>query len=369
MSTMRVLLAGGGSGGHVFPAFAVADALVELGHEHGRSVAYRYVGTADGVEATLATEAGYDFSPIRARALRGRGRLQQLLAVGTIALGVLDALRLLRRFRPHAVLLTGGYVSAPVGVAAWLLRRPLALLQPDIVPGWTLRALAPLASRICVTHERSAARYTARKAIATGYPLRAGFLDLDESAARAHFGLSNDPVLLVTGSVRGAQRINDCVAGHLDELLDQTQLIHISGSDDFKRLSQLRSALPESQRGRYHLFAYLSDEMPLALAAADLVISRAGASVMAEYPAAAAPAILIPIDEAGGHQRANADLLAESGGAVVLENDRIESDLYERTRDLLANRDRLNQMRDAMIGLRRMDAARRVAQVLVDMAE
>jgi len=369
MSTLRVLLSGGGSGGHVFPAFAVADALRRLLEEDGDSVEFRFAGTADGVESELAVEADLPYSTIAARALRGRNLLSKLLSVGATATGVLDALALIVRYRPAVVFLTGGYVSAPVGVAAWLTRRPIVLLQPDIEPGWTLRALAPLARRICVTHQRSAERYPRGKSIVTGYPIRPGFEDLDKPMARAHFQLNGGPALLVTGAVRGAQRINECIASHLEQWLSQTQLIHISGRDDFARLRSMREALPAKLQSRYRLYSYMSEEMPLAMAACDLVISRAGASVMGEYPAAGLPAVLAPIGEAGGHQRYNANLLADAGGAVTIENEDIPEQLFELATGLLDDRERLQAMRKAMLDLRRTDAARRVAEVILAVAK
>ncbi|MCY3733361.1 MAG: glycosyltransferase [Chloroflexi bacterium] len=369
MRTVRVLLSGGGSGGHVFPAFAVADALRSLVADQGNSVEFRFAGTADGVESELAVEADLTYSTIAARALRGRNLFSKLISLGATATGVLDALALMLSYKPHVVFLTGGYVSAPVGLAAWLMRRPIVLLQPDIEPGWTLRGLAPLASRICVTHQRSTERYRRGLAVVTGYPVRSGFESLDKPLARAHFQLNGGPALLVTGAVRGAQRINDCIAGQLEDWLGRTQVIHISGAGDFERLSRLREELPATLRSRYRLYPYMSDEMPLAMAACDLAVSRAGASVMGEYPAAALPAVLAPLGEAGGHQRFNAQLLADAGGAIVVADERIRDDLFDLTTALLADQPRLESMRGAMIGLRRSDAARRIAEVIVGVAK
>ena len=369
MGTLRVLLSGGGSGGHVFPAFAVADALRSLVAEHGGAVEFRFAGTADGVESELAVEADLPYATIAARALRGRNLLSKLLSLGATATGVFDALTLMLNYRPQVVFLTGGYVSAPVGIAAWLTRRPIVLLQPDIEPGWTLRVLAPLASRICVTHARSTERYRDGRAVVTGYPVRSGFENLDKPLARAHFQLNGGPALLVTGAVRGAQRINDAIADRLEQWLSQTQLIHISGANDFERLTRMREQLPAKLRSRYRLYAYMSDEMPLAMAACDLAVSRAGASVMGEYPAAALPAVLAPLGEAGGHQRYNAQLMADAGGAVVIDNERVRDELFGLTTALLADQARLQSMRDAMVGLRRTDAARRIAELIVGVAK
>ncbi|MDE2892931.1 MAG: glycosyltransferase [Chloroflexota bacterium] len=369
MGRLRVLLSGGGSGGHVFPAFAVADALRSLVADQGNSVEFRFAGTADGLESELAVEADLAYSTIAARALRGRNLISKLVSLGATATGVVDALALMLSYRPHVVFLTGGYVSAPVGIAAWLTRRPMVLLQPDIEPGWTLRALVPLASRICVTHQRSTERYRAGLAVVTGYPVRSGFEGLDKPLARAHFQLNGGPALLVTGAVRGAQRINDCIAHQLENWLSRTQVIHISGASDFERLSKLREQLPAKLQSRYRLYPYMSEEMPLAMAACDLAVSRAGASVMGEYPAAALPAVLAPLGEAGGHQRFNAQVLADAGGAIVVRDERIDDDLFDLTTELLADQDRLQVMRTAMIGLRRTDAARRIAEVIVGVAK
>ena len=365
----RVLMAGGGSGGHVFPAFAVASAIRSTLKLRNESVAFRFAGASDGVEAELSREAGVDFAPIRARPLRGQGPVAQLSGAATTALGVLDALRLIQQFNPHVALLTGGFVSAPVGLAAWLLRRPIVLLQPDVEPGWTLRALAPIANKVCIAHERSRERYPDRKVALTGYPLRPGFLNLDRAAARSHFRLSDDPAILVTGAVRGAQRINDCISDRLPDWLQHAQLMHITGAADFDRFSQLRNTLPQALRTRYRLYPYLSDDMPLAMAACDLVASRAGASVTAEYPAASLPAILIPIGEAGGHQRANAQLLADAGAARIIRDERVTTELFPLVVELLADRDQLGHMRAAMSALHQENAAADVAQVVLNVAK
>ena len=362
---LRILLSGGGSGGHVFPAFAVSEALRQLSPQ---AVEFRFAGTADGVESELTAAAGIPYASIAARPLRGRNPLSQLVSVGAATTGVIDALSLILRFRPHAVFLTGGYVSAPVGVAAWLAHRPVVLFQPDIEPGWTLRFLAPLATRICVTHERSARRYGPARGVVTGYPLRDGFRELDQPLARAHFQLNGGPALLVTGAVRGAQRINNCIAEHLVDLLDTAQLIHISGQADYQRLKALRSELPPTLQSRYRLYPFLAEEMPLAMAACDLAVSRAGASVMGEYPAAGLPAVLVPLGEAGGHQRFNAQTLADAGAAVIVENDQVEEDLYGQTAALLQDRGRLSAMRQQAINMRQLDAAAAIARTILSVA-
>lgn len=361
---IRVLLAGGGSGGHVFPALAVASALERIAEQPAE---FLFAGAAAGLECELASTAGIPFAPVAARPVRGRNPGSQLLSAATAGVGVFDAIGAIRRFRPDAVFLTGGYVSAPVGAAAWLMRRPIVLFQPDVAPGWALRMLAPLAARACVTHESARARYGDR-AVLTGYPIRENFLGLDRPLARAHFQLNGGPALLVTGAVRGAQRINRVIAERLSEWLETAQLIHISGEAEYGRLNALREQLDPRLASRYRLYPYLSDEMPLAMAACDLAISRAGASVIGEYPAAGLPAVLAPIDEAGGHQRFNAEALQEAGAAVIVDNESIESDLFRAAMSILRDPERLDQMRESVLKLRRLDGAEAIGRVLLGFA-
>ena len=365
---IRVLLAGGGSGGHVFPALAVASALKQIAMDSSADPPeFLFAGASDGVESELAAEAGIPFAPVAARPVRGRNPASQLVSVAASAVGALDALDTIRRFRPHVVFLTGGYVSAPVGVAARLSRRPIVLFQPDVEPGWALKMLAPLATRACLTHESALPRYGAR-GVLTGYPVRGGFLDLDQPLARAYFQLNGGPALLVTGAVRGAQRINRVIAERLPEWLETAQLIHISGEAEYARLNRLRDELEPRLASRYRLYPYLSEEMPLAMAACDLAISRAGASVIGEYPAAALPAVLVPIGEAGGHQRFNAEALHSAGAAVIVDNDSVETDLFDATTEILRDSEQLESMRDGVLTLQRLDGAQAIARVLLEFA-
>ncbi len=358
---MKLLLSGGGSGGHVFPAIAVAEALRALLRE---PLDVLYAGRADGVEAAIATDAGYAFAAVEARAMRGRHVLSKAWSAVRLARGVGSAWRLLRRFRPQAVLVTGGYASVPVGLAAWLTRRPLVIFLPDIEPGWAVRLLAPLATRICVTDARSLPRLPARKTVATGYPLRPIFREIDRPMARARFQLNGAPVVLVTGAVQGAHSLNEALSARLPEWLEQAHVIHVSGPRDYRRLKTERDALPERLRLRYHLHEYLGDELPVAMAAADLAVSRAGASVLGELPAAHLPAVLVPLPEAGAHQRRNAEILAGAGAAVVLEDAQVTADLFPVVRDILQDPDRLHRMRRAAEARSRPDAAERIAEVL-----
>ena len=363
---MRLALGGGGSGGHVFPALSVAQALHDCAAE---DVDLLYLGRADGVEATLVRDAGVPFRDVSAQPLRDRNPLVKLWSTGAMAWGVLDALRALRAFKADAVLLTGGFASVPIGIAAWLLRVPMILYQPDIEPGWAVRSLYRFATRVCLTHESSLAgapkgKAPGRKSIVTGYPLRPVFADLDRPMARARFHLNGSPAVLIAGAVQGARQINTVLGADLHRWVEIAQVIHVTGPADFRRMQELRSALPENVQHRYQPFEYMGDDFPIALAASDLAVSRAGASVLGEYPASGLPAILVPLPMAGGHQLANARMLEQAGAAVVIDDADIPGQLLAAVREILQDADRLAEMRRRAAAAAQPDAARRIAKVI-----
>ena len=358
---MRLLLRGGGSGGHVFPALAVAQALQRCAPE---DVELLYVGRETGVEASITHDAQIPFRAVASRPVRGRFLVSKVLALLTIMAGVWESIGVMRRFRPSVVLVTGGYVSVPVGVAAWITRRPLVLFLPDIEPGWAVRFLARLATRICVSSEASLLRIPKRKAVVTGYPLRPIFSELDRPMARARFQLNGDPALLIAGAVQGARRLNDAVSDNLEAILEVAQVIHLSGRADYKRLEQRHAALPPALQRRYQVTEYLGDDLPIAMAGCDLAVSRAGASVLGEYPAAELPSVLVPLPQAGGHQRHNAEVLERAGAAVILDDADVPHNFLPTILTLLHDPDRLAGMRRAAAQIAQRDAAQGIARVL-----
>ena len=358
---MKLALGGGGSGGHVFPALAVAQSLRACTQEN---VDLLYLGRADGVEATLARDAGLPFRDVSARPIRDRNIVAKLWSLGAVALGVVDAARALYGFRADAVLVTGGFASVPVAIAGWLLRIPVILYQPDIEPGWAVRQIYRVATHVCLTHESSLAGAPRGKSVVTGYPLRAVFAEVDRPMARAHFDLNGSPAVLVAGAVQGARRINDTLATDLTGWIETAQVIHVTGPGDYRRMSQLREALPPTLQHRYRPFEYLGDDFPVALAAADLAVSRAGASVLGEYPATGLAAILVPLPMAGGHQLANARVLAAAGAAVVVEDAATPAELLPAVREILADAERLDEMRRQSAAAAQPNAARNIARVI-----
>jgi UDP-N-acetylglucosamine--N-acetylmuramyl-(pentapeptide) pyrophosphoryl-undecaprenol N-acetylglucosamine transferase len=278
--------------------------------------------------------------------------------------GTFQALRLIGRWRPEVLLTTGGFVSGPMAVACWLRRVPIVVYLPDIEPGRAVKFVAWFASKIAVTVDESRKYFPADKTIVTGYPTRAAFAQADRPTALRHFDL--DPqrqTLLVFGGSKGARSINRALGQIAGRVLVDHQIIHITGSSDIDEVRGKREALPDELKSRYHVFEYVH-EMGLAFAAADLVVSRAGASILGEYPLFGLPSILIPYPYAWRYQRVNAALLVARGAALQLDDATLNATLLPAIERLMNDEAQLETMRAAARALARPDPARAVASVL-----
>ena len=362
---MRVLLAGGGTGGHVYPAIAVAAALPA--RAGGEPVEFLLAAPTRNDVPRLAAKAGIPFAPVRAAGLRGKSPLAVLRASREMALGTVQAWRIVGRFAPRAVLATGGYASVPVALAARLRGVPLVLYLPDVHPGWAARLEARLARRIAVTNEGALRYLPRRKTVVTGYPVREEFFTTDRAKARAKLALGDGlPLLLVTGATLGARALNQATWNALPALLQRGAVLHQTGPDWIEEAERVAAALPSELRERYRPVAYL-DDMPAAMAAADLVLMRAGASSLAEPPSVGLPAILVPGAFHGGEQRHNALYMQKRGAAITLDEAALP-DLARVVGDLLDHPDRLAAMRTAAAKLARPNAAQAIADVVLAVA-
>ncbi len=346
----------------MYPALAVAGAL-------GKTADVLWVGGAQGMEEELVMRAGIPFEGIPAAGLHGVGLGSLPGNILQLARGTLAARRLIAAFDPDVLFFTGGYVSGPVAVAG--LGRPKVTFVPDIEPALAQRLISRLADRICVTTEDSQAYYPdPSKVRVTGYPTRFEGRETDPAAARRQFDLKDGvAILLVLGGSRGARSINRAVWNALDQLLERCQIIHITGERDWPELEERTGSMAEVHRAGYRPYPYLHEEMGPALAAADLVVSRAGASTLGEYPLFRLPAILVPYPHAWGYQRTNARFLAERGAALVVEDERVEGDLVPMILDLLARPADMGRMAAAAAGLARPMAVQNVAAELVSQAK
>lgn len=380
---MRVVFAGGGTGGHVYPNLAVAFALERELRARGEPLDMLYIGVRGRIDETIVPAAGIEFRAIPAGQLRVASPLTFARNVLRLATGVVQSALTLRRFKPDAVFATGGYASVPVGVAARLVRRPLVVYLPDVRPGWAVRLLSHLATRMTTTSERALAHLPAKKTNVTGYPVRDEFWTLSRGEARARLlagtGVRRGPsegaasgaridekIVLVTAGSLGARTINEAIVGALPSLLERCFVVHVTGAADEAWVGEQRARLTPEQQSRYVVRGYLPD-MPAAMLAADLVVARSGASTLGELPAAGAPSILAPGEYEGWSQAPNAEFMQSAGAAVMLRNSELGR-LGETVLALLADDGRLAAMRDAAKGLARPDAARDLARVLIEVA-
>lgn len=328
-------------------------------------VATLWVGSEGGMEAELVKRAGIPYRTIPAAGVHGvdlrtlPGNLKQL------ARGTWASRRILHEFRPDVLFFTGGYVAVPMALAG--RRIPTLLYVPDIEPGLALKALSRFADRITVTAP-DAQRYFNKNVIVTGYPLRPDLSAWERYQARTALGLSsNKPTLLVFGGSKGARSLNRAVLAHLPELLEVAEVLHISGQLDWDEIETAEAGLKSAQKKRYHTFPYLH-EMGKALAASDLVVSRAGASTLGEFPFFELPAILVPYPYAWRYQKVNASYLAQRGAAVILDDSRLQEELLDTIKVLLDNPGKRRSMQAAMRSLSKPEAARAIASQLVELA-
>ena len=262
------------------------------------------------------------------------------------------------------MMFTGGYVEIPMALVG--LKIKTLLFVPDIEPGLALKTLARFADKITVSVEASRVFFNRKEIVeVTGYPLRKDLMRWTKPEALAYFGFSDEkPVILFTGGSSGARSINKAVNAILKELLQRYQVIHLTGHLDWETVRTATANLPRS----YQAFPYLH-EMGAAYAAADLVVSRAGASVLGEYPFFGLPAILVPYPYAWRYQKVNADYLVEREAAVLLEDQYLQSQLLAQIDTLIQDQPRLEHMRRAMQALSQPQAAERIASLIYEMAE
>jgi UDP-N-acetylglucosamine--N-acetylmuramyl-(pentapeptide) pyrophosphoryl-undecaprenol N-acetylglucosamine transferase len=351
---VTVVFAGGGTGGHLYPAIAIADAL------RARAARITFVGSADRLETTIVPKAGYPLHTVEGQALPRRLSLDVFRAIARNAAGTIQSLRLLAAQRPDLVIATGGYVCFPVALAARLRRlmglsaAPIVLLEPNVSPGLTTRLLAPMVDEIWGECDGFAQRVRG-KCRPTGIPVRSDLRRLparDEAAARLGLDAAK-ATLVVMGGSQGARTINQGLVRLVREraLPAGWQVLALTGTRDFDGVSAAVAQLSAESKSPVVLRPYL-DEMADAYAVADLVLARAGASTLGELAWLGKPAILVPYPHATeDHQTANARRFAGAGAAIVLDDGELASGSLAR---VLAEITAPNRLAEVTAGARRL---------------
>lgn len=355
--SLRVILAGGGTGGHVFPLLAVASALDELAPD------YRvlFVGTRRGMESTLVPARQRSIEFLDIQPIRGRG-LVGALRGATRAMAVMpEASRLLQRELPNVVLSVGGYAAGPVTLAAWMRGIPTALIEPNSAMGLANLCVAKIVDRAYTAFAEVESKFGASRVLRTGVPLRPGF---DPRPLVAH---DKGMRILVLGGSQGALALNELLPRVIRELPETIEILHQCGE---KHAEGVARAYGDLRPPRIRVVPFIED-MPGAIAWADVVISRSGASAVSEICGIGRPSILIPYPyAAGAHQLKNARALHALGAAICIEPDAVNLEkLRECLLGLLGNRERLQQMSEAAASWGRPQAARDIAQDLIRLAQ
>jgi UDP-N-acetylglucosamine--N-acetylmuramyl-(pentapeptide) pyrophosphoryl-undecaprenol N-acetylglucosamine transferase len=349
-----VLIMAGGTGGHVFPALAVARVLRE------RGIDVVWLGVPGSMESRLVPANGFPIEWVRISGIRGKGLVRKLLAPWHIAQAVAQSVRVLRRLKPRAVLGAGGYVSGPGGIAAWLLRIPLLIHEQNAIAGLTNRWLAHVASQVLEAFPGAFAPRVHARVI--GNPVRADIAALPPPRIRfaARSGRSQ---LLVFGGSQGAQRLNSVVPQALARVApqDRPRVRHQAGE---RGLEAARAAYAEA-RIEAEVLPFI-DDMAAAYAWADLAVCRAGAMTVAELQAAGVGAIFVPLAATDDHQTKNAEVMVRSGAArLIQERDLTPERMGAAIGELASDRARLLAMAEAARGSRTIDAAARLADLCI----
>lgn len=308
---------------------------------------------------------------VQAGPLHGVNLFTKVVSVCRLGIGTLQSFFLLLRKRPKVVFSTGGWVGLPIALAAWLLRIPVVIFVPDIEPGRTLKVLGRFSKVITATVEDTARYYPPHKTVVeTGYPLRPSLLRVKREDGIAHFRL--DPAkrtLLVFGGSHGSRAINRAVYENIEALLSvpDLQILHISGKLDAIEVQTAHDQLTPEIKSRYHTHDYVH-EMGLAFVAADLVLSRAGASTLGECPLFGLPSILVPLAYEWRYQEINADWLANRGAAIRLDEPKLEDELVPTIHQLLNDKSMFETMREAAQNLKRTDGAANIAKTILSLA-
>jgi UDP-N-acetylglucosamine--N-acetylmuramyl-(pentapeptide) pyrophosphoryl-undecaprenol N-acetylglucosamine transferase len=364
---MRLLIAGGGTGGHIYPALAVATSL----RRRPAPPELDWVGGRRGLESQLVPPAGFRLRLLLLRSLRTVQRdVHLVLDPIRLALSVPQAAWWLLRRRPAAIFTTGGYVAIPVLLAAKLLRIPSLLWEGNVIPGRSVRATARLASALAVSFDETRTALAAGvPCYVTGTPIR-DVAGVDRLAARERLGIPPDGRLIVIfGGSQAVLRLNNAVVRALPKLVERAVVVHVAGADGMTAAQAARAALPPEVRERYRPAAFLGEELLDAMAAADLVVGRAGSSTLAETTAFGLPMVVVPYPHAGAHQRANAEVLAAAGAARLVDDADFDADALLAAAAILDDPSRHVAMSAAARSLGRPGAADAVAGLLLALAE
>lgn len=363
---MRIIISGGGTGGHIYPALAIAREIERLAEK----VEFLFVGTKQGLESDIVPKEGYRLATIEVGGLERRLSWENIKTISRTARGLWQSRSIINQFQPDIVIGTGGYVCGPVLLVASLQKVPTIVQEQNAIPGITNRILARFVDKIAVGYAEAIPRFpVANKVVVTGNPIRSDVLEVSRATGQKELGL--DPAkltVLVSGGSRGAQSINKAMVLAAKALIGRAeiQVLHVTGKNDYNNIVGFyaENGIEPEKNGNIIVRPYLYN-MPHALAAADLAVFRAGAIGLAELTARGIPAVLVPYPYAAeNHQEHNARVLEKHGAAVVIRDSELSGELLLSTLDCLLNDSQKREgMAQASQNMGRPDAAKVIAKL------
>lgn len=367
ISNRTYFVTGGGTGGHIYPAMAVADYLIEKGAN------VYYVGNRHNMELELATKKGYKFLHVGVKAMPRGKNILKFFTWGTRLLkAILFSIRYIKKYKPDAVFATGGYVSAPMVFACQITKTPYMMHDCDAMPGLVTRKLCGKAKYVSLAFERAKKYIPARKALVTGNPIRKAFSTLTKEQARENLNLKNKLTLTVMGGSQGAKSINETVIQLLKEFIqdDNLQIIFQTGKKNYDEiLEKVKLIYPSYENdGGLTLKPYF-DDMISVLKASDIVISRAGSLSISEICASGVVPILVPYPHAAAnHQRINAKCILDSGACIYIEDSDLEPNrLRDVIHNLIKNPVKMNYIKQNSANLAKLDATEKIVEKLLSL--
>lgn len=363
----KVLFAGGGTGGHIYPSIAIAKGLMSKLED----IEAVFVGTERGMEKELVPMAGFRLEKIRVKGFKRRISIDTLVTLKEMVLGGFDAIRILRREKPDLVIGTGGYVAGPVVFFAALMGIPTLIHEQNVKPGITNRILGKFVDKIAISFAESVKYFPSGKCVLTGNPVRPEIIYADKRTASEILNInSNIPLVLSFGGSQGAKKINEAIMDLIVKIKDKIefQLLHITGKnnyDVFLKELEIRG-INWDRFGHIKIKPYLYN-MQDALACADLVVSRAGAITISEITVCGKPSILIPLPSAAdNHQDFNARYLEKNNAALVIEERFLNGEiLYRYIKEILGDKNRYKKMAQASKELGKPDGLNKIVEIAI----
>lgn len=364
---MKIVLTGGGTGGHLIPLITVAEKI----KSRRPDTEFLFIGPDGKIEQELMAKAQIRTKKILVGKMRRYFSFKYFLDIIRVPIGIIQCLWILLIEMPDAVFSKGGYASFPAVIASWLYRIPVLIHESDASPGIANSVLAKFAERVAVSYPEAEKYFPAGQVVLTGNPVREDIARGDVAKGRALFSLTESrKTIFVVGGSQGAQNINNKILSVLPELLKKYQVIHQTGERNFEEVNQKAGVLGiKGGRDNYYPIAFYGDEIKDILAVADIVISRAGANTISEIAAAGKPAIIIPLPTAANnHQRMNAYSLARQGGCIVLEESNLGPNmLLSRIKEISENEELRSKLISNIKLFYHPDAADKIAQGVLEM--